>query len=221
MRASWSETPRRLLQVAWFFTVVPVVPRGMLAAFGVAALVGGLALAADPTQGVRTVAPVLLLQLFAGASGFVVPARRGHYDLLLTRGDSRLAIAVVHWMMSIAPGIVTWLTLAAIVQVAGGQSLVAPGTLLSLLVVSTLSWSLTVPLPRLTGAIVWLLAFALVSVALPASNAPAAPMLLPWALLGSSPQPLFVAIIICCLVLTMAATIGWVSRMDVPLESGQ
>ena len=72
-------------------------------------------------QGVKTVAPVLLLQLFAAASGFMVPARRGHYDLLLTRGDSRLAIAVVHWAMSILPGVLSWFVLAAIERMYGGN----------------------------------------------------------------------------------------------------
>ncbi len=218
---AWSDEAPSILRAGRFFTVVPVVPRGMLSAFTAATLVGTAVLAVDATQGVRTVAPVLLLQLFAASSGFVVPARRGHYDLLLTRGDSRLVVAVMHWIMSIAPGVVSWLVLAAIELLAGGRSLVAPGTLLPLFIVSTLPWSLTVPLPRLTGAIVWLLVFALASAALPHSSGSAAAMLLPWGLLSTPLHPVSAAISISCIVLTMVATVVWVSRMDVPLESGQ
>ena len=221
MRAPWSDAPRRMLHVARFFIVVPVVPRAMLGAFGAATLVGGVVLGVDASQGGRAVAPVLLLQLFASASGFVIPARRGHYDLLLTRGDSRVMIAVMHWIMSITPGIVSWLVLAVIELIAGERSLIAPGTLLSLCIVSTLPWSMTVTLPRLTGAIAWLLAFALVSAALPNPAASAAAMLLPWAFLRASPHPLAAAIVICCVVTTMLGTLVWISRMDVPLESGQ
>jgi hypothetical protein len=210
-----------MLHVARFFTVVPVVPRGMVAAFGAATLVGAVVLGLDATHGVQTVAPVLLLQLFAAASGFVVPARRGHYDLLLTRGDSRLVIALMHWIMSITPGLVSWLVLAAIECVVGGRTLVAPGTLLSLLLVSTLPWSLTVPLPRLTGAIVWLLIFALASAAQPDPTVSPAAMLLPWALLDTSPHPLSATIAISCILTMMVGTVVWISRMDVPLESGQ
>src|SRR5919106_497448 len=96
---------RRLLQVARFFIVVPVVPRAMLAAFGVATLIGSGALVMNVQHSLRAAAPVVLLQLFAAESGFMVPPRRGYYDLLLTRGGSRFAIAAVHWAMSVLPGI--------------------------------------------------------------------------------------------------------------------
>jgi hypothetical protein len=210
-----------MLHLARFFVVVPVVPRAMLAAFGLATVVGGTALMINVDQGVMTVAPVLLLQLFAAASGFMVPARRGHYDLLLTRGDSRLAIAVVHWAMSILPGVLSWLVLAAIERIYGGNSLVSAGTLLAVFVLSTVPWSLTVPLPRLTGAIVWLLVFALAAAALPGHNASAAAMLLPWALLATPPHPVAAAILVVVITAIMIASFAWIRRMDVPLESGQ
>jgi hypothetical protein len=212
---------RRLLHLARFFIVVPVVPAAILIAFGVATLVGGGVLVINVQHGLRAVAPVLLLQLFAAASGFVVPARRGYYDLLLTRGDSRLAIAVVHWAMSVFPGILSWSVLAAVERMYGGAALVAPGTLLALFVVSTLPWSVTVPLPRLTGAIVWLLVFAFATAALPGPNMSAASLLLPWALLGTDPHPFTTAIVMTCIAVTMAAAFAGINRMDVPLESGQ
>jgi hypothetical protein len=212
---------RRLLRIARFFIVFPVVPRAMLLAFGVATLVGGTALAMNVEHSIRTAAPVLLLQLFAAASGFVVPARRGYYDLVLTRGDSRIAIAALHWAMSVLPGILSWLVLAAVERVCGGVSLVAPGTLLALFVVSTVPWALTVPLPRLTGAVVWLLVFALVAAAFPESRASPASLVLPWALLGTPPHPVATWIAVMCITGTMAGAFTWINRMDLPLESGQ
>jgi len=210
-----------MLPLARFFIVVPVVPRAMLVAFGIATMVGGAALVINVEHGVRTLAPVLMLQLFAAASGFVVPARRGHYDLLLTRGDGRVAIAAMHWVMSVFPGVLSWFVLAAVERACGGERLVAGGTLLALFVVSTMPWSLTVPLPRLTGAIVWLLVFALAAAALPGRDASAAAMLLPWALLGTSPHPAAAAIVVASIAATMIASFVWINRMDVPLESGQ
>ena len=212
---------RRLLHLAHFFIVVPVVPLAMVLAFGTATAVGVGAMMMNTQHGLKAAAPVLLLQLFAAASGFMVPARRGYYDLLLTRGDSRLAIAGMHWAMSVCPGILSWSVLAVTERICGGTSLTAPGTLMALVVVSTMPWSLTVPLPRLTGAIVWLLVFALASAALPGRSASTATLLLPWALVEIDPHPFATAIVVTCVVGSMVSAIAWIRQMDVPLESGQ
>ena len=211
----------RYLYLARFFIVLRVVPPLMVAAFALATAVGGAALVIDVAHGVRTVAPVLLLQLFAAASGFCIPARRGHYDLLFTSGDSRLSIAVVHWAMSALPGVVSWFALATIERVYGGNSLVAPGTLVALLVVSTVPWCLTVPFPRLTGGVAWLLLFALAMAVLPGPDVPAAGLLLPWALLRIPVQPLWAMALLALVGVGMAGTFVWINRMDVPLESSQ
>ena len=175
----------------------------------------------DTQAGLSAAAPVLLLQLFSSASGFMVPARRGYYDLLLTGGDGRVAIAAVHWAMSAGPGLVSWAILAAIERMNGGVSLTAPGTLLALLIVSTMPWSLTVPLPRLAGAIVWLLVFALAAVALPGQPVSTVRLLLPWALLEIDPHPFAAAIVVMCVLASMVAAVAWIRQTDVPLESGQ
>ena len=212
---------RQLLRLAHFFIVVAVVPPALWLAFAFATAIGVGTVMLDTEHSVRAAAPVLLLQLFAAASGFVVPARRGYYDLLLTRGDGRLAIAVMHWAMSVAPGIASWFVLAVTERIYGGNSMTAPGTMLTLVIVSTMPWSLTVPLPRLTGAIVWLLVFALAAAALPRRSTSAANLLLPWALLGTDPDPFTVAIVGTCVVCTTVAAFAWIRQMDVPLESGQ
>jgi hypothetical protein len=212
---------RRLFHLARFFIVVPVVPPAMVLAFALATTVGIGAMMIDTRHSLSITAPVLLLQLFAASSGFMVPARRGYYDLLLTRGDGRLEIAAMHWAMSVGPGILSWAILAATERMFGGTSLTASGTLLALLVVSTMPWSLTVPLPRLTGAIVWLLVFALAAAALPRRHTSPASLLLPWALLEVAPHPVAAAIVAICIAGSMVAALVWIRQIDVPLESGQ
>ena len=223
---------RRLLRLARFFIIVPVVPPAMLVGFGTATLIGAGVLVIDVERGFQAVAPVLLLQLFAAASGFVVPARRGHFDLLLTRGDSRLSIAAMHWAMSVLPGTLSWVVLAVTEWICGGSSLTAPGSLLALVIVSTMPWSVTVPLPRLTGAILWLLVFALTAAALPGQSESASSLsggfrlhaddlLLPWALLGRDPHPSGIALVVACISAAMLSAFTGIHRMDVPLESGQ
>lgn len=211
----------RYFYLARFFFVLRVVPPLISSAFALATAVGAAALVIDVDHGIRTVAPVLLLQLFAAASGFCIPARRGHYDLLFTSGENRLMIAVMHWVMSVLPGVVSWFALATIERVYGGNSLVAPATLLALLVVSTVPWCLTVPFPRLTGGIAWLLVFALAAVILPGPDTSAAGLLLPWALLRSPVQPLLAVCLVVLVAAGMAATFVLINQMDVPLESSQ
>jgi hypothetical protein len=207
--------------VARFFFVLRVVPPLISGAFALATAVGAAALVIDVDHGIRTVAPVLLLQLFAAASGFCIPARRGHYDLLFTSGESRLSIAVMHWVMSVFPGAVSWFTLATVERVYGGNSLVGSATLLSLLVVSTVPWCLTVPFPRLTGGIAWLLVFALTTAVLPGPDTSAAGLLLPWALLRAPVQPWLAVCLVALVAAGMAGTFVLISQMDVPLESSQ
>lgn len=215
-----------LPQACRFFLVVPVVSNAMLGAFALFTLAGCAAVMADVGYAAGALAPLLLLQLFAAASGFRVPARRGHYDLLLTSGEGRVAIALAHWLMSIWPGLLAWAALAATEQAAGGRALVAPGTLVALAITSTLSWSVTVPLPRLSGAIVLLLVFVTLGTMAGGARAPAsAPAtLLPWAFVGRPLQGADAlaggAIVLLALGL-VALAVGWIRGMNVPLESAQ
>jgi hypothetical protein len=63
-----------------FFLVVPPVPGLMMVAFAASVACGGVALALRATDPYGALAPIFLLQTLAASSGFVVPARRGHYD---------------------------------------------------------------------------------------------------------------------------------------------
>lgn len=151
---------RDLHFLARYFHVVPPVPSMMTGSFVILTLTSGAAILADTPRAPGALVPVLLLQSLAASSGFALPARRGHYDLLLTRGNSRTLIAVVHWGASIAPGLASWLVLALlelVVSAGRSASLFASGTCAAVFLVSTLPWATTVALPRFSGGIGWML----------------------------------------------------------------
>lgn len=211
-----------------FFRAVPPVPSLMLATVGTAVLVAAGAIVVDPARADRALVPVLLLQLFAAASGFAGPARRGHYDLLLARGEGRVRIALAHWSLSIAPGLLSWMLLAIVETLARGTPgvLLASGTVAALWSVSTIPWALTVALPRFAGAIGWLALLALVAIVQPLSTlpSPVEATLYPVALVGVAVSPDTLSRVLPGAALgaaAMTAALVWIHAMDVPLEAGQ
>jgi hypothetical protein len=143
-----------------FFHVVSPVPPLMTGSFVILTLTAAAAMLADMDRAAGALVPVLLLQVLAASSGFAVPARRGHYDLLLTRERSRTRIAVAHWAASIMPGLASWFALAlleVIVSAGSHSSLFANGTCAAVFLVSTLPWATTIALPRFSGGIGWIL----------------------------------------------------------------
>lgn len=225
-----------------FFRVVAPLPPLVGWTFLVLVLSGSLVIVHDPKRAASALIPVLLLQLFAAASGFEVPARRGHYDLLLTSGSGRAAMGLVHWGTSAAPGIVAWSVLVVIELIANrGEPprLLASGTLAALCLVSTLPWAITVRLPRFSGGIGWLLALAISASVWPSARVSigqASPdiasrlfsawgvLVNPAGLVGHDLRLTDAATIAPALVLTCAAMIAacrWVSRASVPLEAAQ
>jgi hypothetical protein len=225
-----------------FFAVAPLHSRYMLMALA-AVLVSGLAmLLVDPAKGGDPVAPLILLQMLAASSGFAVGARRGHLDLLLTAGPSRVNIALVHLAASVLPGVLVWLALAATEAAARGTSrprAFASGTVLAMMAVSILAWALTVPLPRLSGGIAWLLGIAMwvvgwsggpaVLAAAPGGEAGTAlravvVTLCPFVLVGHRltmrDAPAITPLVLLSLFLGIAAVV-WIARMDVSVESAQ
>ena len=159
------------LYLARFFFVAPPMPLLMIGAFAVATVVAVVSVIIDPARASGALTPVLLLQLFACASGFDVPARRGHYDLLLTHGEPRRRVIVAPWGASAAPGLLCWLLIAAVRYVTGNGSqrmlLLNVGTVTAMILVSTIPWATTVRLPRFSGAIGWLLTVATLSLVRP------------------------------------------------------
>ena len=234
---------RDFLRLLYFFHVVPPVPRLMVTTFGVTALVSALLIVVHPERAAASLMPVLLLQLFAAASGFSVPARRGHYDLLLTTGKSRMCIAAAHWTMSVMPGVAAWIVLVAaelLTTQGTSRTLLTSGSMAAVTVVSTLPWAMTVSLPRFAGAIGWLALLAIAAVSVPAERtldvstrlgaglswleAVLAPLLYPPVLVGESlvgPQSFIAVPSLLAAGGAMVRALLWVDQQDVPLEAAQ
>ena len=206
-----------------FFRVVPPVPPLMRGAFVASVVAAAVALGLHATDPYGALAPVFLLQTLAASSGFAVPARRGHYDLLLTSGVSRLWIGVAHFVASILPGVLCWMVIAALEAVSGGGFPVvslASGTVAALIIVSALSWAGTVPWPRLTGGIVWLLIF-VAPVDHGLFPATASVLVLPWTLVGANVLSFGAIPVATASAVVVTAVVGaliWIWRTDITLQ---
>jgi hypothetical protein len=242
---SWNgirnRSSRRVCKVSgWpviqFFRVVTPLPSLMITTTGVVAVGAALAVLVAPQRVEDALAPVLTLQLFGAASGFLAPARRGYYDLLLTRGYGRWSIVVGHWWMSIAPGVCAW-GMVSVAEAVAHRSYpgvaLATGSLVALLLVSALAWAFTVGMPRFSGAIAWLVVVAaLTRVWSPAVLAAAAErrswegavavLVYPYLLVGRALGWSDVAVVAPPLmgaVLLLVGTWYWAVRADYPLEA--
>ncbi|MGE0591139.1 MAG: hypothetical protein AB7G23_04195 [Vicinamibacterales bacterium] len=217
-----------------FFAIVTVVSplmRVCLAVTTGVALVA-LVLGSDLTRAL--VAALVMLQGCAASSGFAVPARRGHYDWLLTGSASRAAVAAAHWGMSVAPGVTCWSALAvteALLRADRPAIVSAGGTVATLALASTLPWAISVPLPRLTGGVLWLLVAAVTAV-WPAEGAGLPPprqsaldvLVRPLEMVGNPlPQATAAAVlgIVGLGLIGAGAGVAWISRTDVRLEASQ
>jgi len=231
------------LYMVRFFAVVPPMPRLMIGAFGVVTTAIAVVVAFNPSRAPQALTPVLLLQLFACSSGFDVPARRGHYDLLLMHAGSRRLVLFGHWMASACPGAICWLALAATCRVAVGRDaggLLTTGSVAAVCLVSTIPWAVTLRLPRFSGAIGWLLLVAVLSLVAPEAlsmgversvmdwrswlQAAWVTLVYPPILVGRSLHGTEVLAAAPAMLVAMAApTIGiWsAQRRDIPLEAAQ
>ena len=203
-----------------FFMVVALVPRTLIATIGAACAAGCIAIAVNVHHAMSAAAPLLLLQIFATSSGFIIPARRGHYDLLLTCGARRPTIALVHWLVSSAPGVCAWGVLAAAELTAGQDTLTTSGTIAAVFLVSTVPWALNVPLPRLSGAIAWMLCFVIATV-VSGQTVSETGSLLPWGLVGARLSAIDAFLLFMVGAIGIGAAVVWIERSNIPLENGQ
>ena len=142
-----------------FFLGVSPHPPWVWAGFGAIVVLQGWTLRQSPDDAASMLAAALMLQMFAASTGFCSPASRGHFDPLLTSGRSRPALAGAHLLASALPGLVAWIVLAVIeVALAPASWPVAlrPRPLLALALVSTITWALTLRLPRFSGGVLWM-----------------------------------------------------------------
>jgi hypothetical protein len=201
-----------------YFQIVPVVPPLFNAAFAIAVAAAALRLMSDRSAAIDALTPVLLLQLFVASSGFRVAARRGYYDLLLTSGTPRWQIAIAHCLVSILPGIVSWVCIGALeVATNRGEAWlsIAPGTCAAFIGASLIAWSVAVFSSRTATTVMWLLVLTIPAVAGVVS--PVQLLGTPW----SNANRFMLATGCLIAVVAFAAAIVSIVRGSAPLEAAQ
>ena len=141
-----------------YFHVVSPQPRYVPMGLALVVVLGGWLLRANPADVGAPFVPLLFLQMFASSSEFNGPASRGYFDALLVSGWSRPAVAASHWVAAVLPGVTAWAALGLLeLAMADPQQAIGfePRSLVALLLVSTIPWALTLPLPRFSGGLLW------------------------------------------------------------------
>ncbi|HEX5107770.1 MAG TPA: hypothetical protein VFV95_04955 [Vicinamibacterales bacterium] len=228
---------RALVRALQFFGVVPPLPSLMVYSFVFVTVAAIVSLSVDVHRAPTAIIPTLVLQVFATSTGFTAHARRGYYDVLLTEGVGRLRTALTHWLMSSAPGLVSWLIVAATERmIAGTTTAVAPGSITALVASSTIPWGTTVALPRFSGAIGWMLLCVMTITLAPrgmafgsnesltATGWPAAveALVFPVRLVGGDVGHVAVlALPLLASAASMMSALLWIARTPLPLEAAQ
>ncbi|HKE84105.1 MAG TPA: hypothetical protein VKB50_10135 [Vicinamibacterales bacterium] len=232
---------KRGLYLLRFFLVVSPLSGLVVWTFGLLVVAASILIVFAPERTAGALAPLLLLQMFAASSGFAVPARRGHYDLLLTRSGGRTSIALAHWLTSIAPGVAGWLILASVEALVSGRASIslASGTCAAVALVSTIPWAVTIALPRFSGGIGWLLVLTLAGITFSPGGidwlsfhpvrhetlaASWAFFVYPMTAVGrhlTTSDTVVVAPALLVAVAAMAFACAWVRRATLPLEAAQ
>ena len=201
-----------------YFGVISVVPPVFIGGFVIAVAAAAARLTTDPSAAVDALIPVLLLQVFVASSGFQSPARRGHFDLLLTSGTPRWQIGLAHCLVSIAPGIASWVCVGALELAASHgsrSSSFAAGTCAAFMASSLAAWGTGVYSSRAAGAIGWLLVMTIPPVARFAS---------PLRLVGitmSDPARMAIVAALCAALFPFALGLFCIVRGATPLEASQ
>jgi hypothetical protein len=232
---------RTIVYLFRFFRVASPLPALVVWTFGVIVAGSCAVVVVAPGRTAGALAPLLVLQTFAASSGFAVPGRRGHYDLLLTRTGGRVSIALAHWVSSIAPGVAGWLIVCSVEALTTATSSIATasGTCAAVALVSTIPWAATVALPRFSGGIGWLLMLTISAITLPTGDdrsllragesdgfvaGASAFLVYPLAVVGrhlSSHEVMLVSPALAVAIASMVAACGWVRRATFPLEAAQ
>ncbi len=223
-----------------FFQVVSPVPRYVRVAFVGAAVLGVWMLWLNPAEIDSALGSVLLLQMCAVSNGYHAAARRGWFDPLLVSGRRRGAIARANLLAAAWPGAAVWLVLALMettTRHAAWPAALTPQRLAALAIVTTISWSAGLHLPRMGAAVLWmagLLTLASTRMLLPQlavlQARPHGPIevgadtlafvICPFLLLADAPAVRDPAVILCVLAVscgTAAAGAVWMTHRDVPL----
>jgi len=143
---------------ARFFLAMRLHPPYALAILAMVVAVGMWTTVVSPAELDSGLGMVLFVQMFLASSGFLVRARRGHFDPLLVGGGDRVATVAWHWVVSIAPGLAAWICLASAGSILGSPAAASAfvgGRAAALLIVSALSWTAGFTLPRGAAGLVW------------------------------------------------------------------
>jgi len=228
-----------VLFLAAFFRAVPPVTRPIVLCLAATAALGGVAMSAGVATGATVLTPLLVLQIFAASSGFGLATRRGHYDLVLSRGVSLTGLMLTHWLASIAPGVAAWLAVAALEPLVSTQAPAAltSGSVIALGLASSLPWALTTPLPRFAAAIGWLVLLVTSLAVVPSGQlrlldalrdprpsvlGAVAVVSYPMGLLGGDAMRLPAGTAgpgLACAIGSMLGALAWHRRAEVPLEA--
>jgi hypothetical protein len=222
-----------------FFRAAPPVTRPMVLCLWGTAGLGSMAMAAGVAGGATVLTPLLVLQIFAASSGFGLAMRRGHYDLVLSRGIGVSGLMTAHWLASIAPGLGAWLAVALIERFVASdhRAALTSGSVLAFLLASSLPWALTTPLPRFAAAIGWLVLLVTSLAVVPSGQlrlldalrdrrpsvlGAVAVVTYPMGLLGDDATRLPVGTAgpgLACAIGSMLGALAWHRRAEVPLEA--
>jgi hypothetical protein len=141
-----------------FFAAMRLHPPYALAILAMVVVIGIWTTLVSPAELDSGLGMVLFVQMFLASSGFLVRARRGHFDPLLVGGGDRVATVASHWIVSIAPGLAAWLCLAgagAIVGSPAASSAFVGARAAAFLIVSALAWTAGFTLPRGAAGLLW------------------------------------------------------------------
>lgn len=147
----------QLFRYVWLVCGPPLWMRAVAAAivgFGIYLVrLGG------PQQADQVLAIALFLQLFGASTGYRARLRAGHFDPVLVARPGAWRLAAIHWIVSVGLGLVVWValgvaTLAA--RPAVTPTALTPAGLALILYASTVAWTISLAVGRLSGAIVWL-----------------------------------------------------------------
>jgi hypothetical protein len=148
-------------RAARFFTIVGLHPPYALAILGVVVGLGVWTTSVDPRELDSGLGMVLFVQMFLASSGFLIRARRGHFDPLLAGGRGRAGVLMWHWIVSVTPGVAAWLCLAGTGSALGSPaapSAMIGGRAAALFIVSAVAWTAGFALARGAAGVVWIAA---------------------------------------------------------------
>jgi hypothetical protein len=142
-----------------YFMLAGSRPPYSLAALAVVTIFGVGTTEITPSELDSGLGIVLLVHMFLASSGFVVSARRGHYDPVLLHGVNRTATLAAEWGAAILPGALGWGMVAMTGLAAGNPaalSALAGSRLVAFVVVSALAWAVGSVMPRGGGGVLWM-----------------------------------------------------------------